>query len=76
MTIPSNSAFYCYDNQVTSTYEERFHNNKTQLIDSLLGLIFRNHLMCIMLVMSTGQHLHAKTLKLDDVSLERMAKNM
>ncbi len=55
-------------------------------IDSLDGLTFRNQLMSIMLVMPTGQHLHAifsflacpykKMLKLDYAFFESMAENM
>ncbi len=59
-------------------------------IDSLDGLTFRNQLMSIMLVMPTGQHLHAiviwgapkvsnkyqKMLKLGYAFFESMAENM
>ena len=47
----------------------------TPSIDSLDGLTFRNQLISILLVMPTGQHLHAKMLKLDYAFFESMAEN-
>ena len=56
------------------------------VIDSLDGLTFRNQLMSVLLVMPTGQHLHAifsflnnyyqKMLELDYAFFENMAENM
>ncbi len=55
-------------------------SSKQVHIDSLHEHTSQNQLMSIILVMPTGQHLHAifqiPTLKLDEASFESMAENM